>query len=250
MFPNTFREFLPLLNSGVAIELQCRKKIEDLESYPNEHIRLTTVSASINQDDVVHLEVDYSKYEDYNSTVEQRNYYDKDHVPRLTAREAGFYRVQDTLYLMADDNPNDYFEGVAVESQQLIKRFLAEKEDGETYGQWLERKLWEAEASDSESLSMYRNRRKRFEEIEAELEEAQSERMEQARLLGMSSEQEYSLRGELERQERDIARLKDALQRIAAIENELVGPDWEEIDRARAIARDALATSYWTRKAS
>jgi hypothetical protein len=34
--------------------------------------------------------------------------------------------------------------------------------------------------------------------------------------------------------------LLDALRRIAAIENQLVGPDWEEIDEARVIALMAI----------
>jgi hypothetical protein len=37
------------------------------------------------------------------------------------------------------------------------------------------------------------------------------------------------------------ARLKKALEEIAAIENKEFGPDWEEIEEARKIAADALA---------
>lgn len=33
---------------------------------------------------------------------------------------------------------------------------------------------------------------------------------------------------------------REALERIAAIENQMFGPDWEEIDQAREIARVAL----------
>lgn len=35
-------------------------------------------------------------------------------------------------------------------------------------------------------------------------------------------------------------RLKEALERIAAIEDRMVGGDWEEIEEARGIAREAL----------
>jgi hypothetical protein len=35
--------------------------------------------------------------------------------------------------------------------------------------------------------------------------------------------------------------LLEALNKIAAIENQMFGPDWEEIDEAREIARAAIA---------
>jgi hypothetical protein len=41
----------------------------------------------------------------------------------------------------------------------------------------------------------------------------------------------------------EIARLKAALRKIAAIENEQFGHDWEEIDKARDIANAALANT-------
>jgi hypothetical protein len=40
--------------------------------------------------------------------------------------------------------------------------------------------------------------------------------------------------------------LRDALRRIVAIEDKMVGGDWEEIEEARQIARDALARSAFT----
>ena len=41
----------------------------------------------------------------------------------------------------------------------------------------------------------------------------------------------------------DAARLRTMLTRIAAIEDKLVGPDWEEIEEARAVASEALAAT-------
>lgn len=37
--------------------------------------------------------------------------------------------------------------------------------------------------------------------------------------------------------------LREALEKIVAIENQMYGPDWEEIDAARLIARAALAST-------
>lgn len=38
----------------------------------------------------------------------------------------------------------------------------------------------------------------------------------------------------------EIERLRGALTKIAAIEDKMYGPDWEEIEEAREIARGAL----------
>jgi hypothetical protein len=43
-----------------------------------------------------------------------------------------------------------------------------------------------------------------------------------------------------ETQEAELLRLRDALQRIANIGNEMFGGDWDEIEEARQIALDAL----------
>jgi hypothetical protein len=42
--------------------------------------------------------------------------------------------------------------------------------------------------------------------------------------------------------EEKIKRLREALERIAAIEDKYTGSDWEEIEEARVIARTALST--------
>ncbi len=41
--------------------------------------------------------------------------------------------------------------------------------------------------------------------------------------------------------EKEIERLRAALTKISEIRNQLYGPDWEEIEEARAIALMALA---------
>lgn len=42
--------------------------------------------------------------------------------------------------------------------------------------------------------------------------------------------------------EKDAGRYRQALEEIAFIENQMYGPDWEEIDKARDIARAAIAS--------
>jgi hypothetical protein len=48
---------------------------------------------------------------------------------------------------------------------------------------------------------------------------------------------------ELRRLEAVNAQLLEALKKIAAIENQMYGLDWEEIDEARGIARAAIAAA-------
>ena len=47
---------------------------------------------------------------------------------------------------------------------------------------------------------------------------------------------------QLSAQSAEIARLREALGTIIGIENRDYGPDWEEIEEAREIARAALET--------
>jgi hypothetical protein len=51
------------------------------------------------------------------------------------------------------------------------------------------------------------------------------------------------LMNDRERMRQDRDALAKALRDIAAIENQEFGPDWEEIERARKIANDALTAA-------
>jgi chromosome segregation ATPase len=51
-----------------------------------------------------------------------------------------------------------------------------------------------------------------------------------------------SLGRQLAEEHRENERLRAALQKITEIENRQYGPDWEEIDEARGIASEAIAT--------
>ena len=79
---------------GKVIEFT--KGIEADEGYADAH-------NDVRQDEMVHvLYVDYSEFDEHNQKFEQNTYYDKDGVPCLSARQAGYYHPQDHIYIGTD----------------------------------------------------------------------------------------------------------------------------------------------------
>lgn len=127
---------LKALTLGQPIELTCKRKIEDLEAYPDENMRLTLYTIQDDGNEVMKLHVSYELYDEYNKQFENHTYFDKNHRPCLNAREAGYYKINDILYVMANDNPHDYFSVLNV--SKAYNYWLAVSEPGQTYIQWLE----------------------------------------------------------------------------------------------------------------
>ena len=128
-----------------------KKGCEDLESYCEAGMKakiigITIVRAEKNESDLVYkVKLDYSQFDDYNKSFETSNYYDKSGVSCMTAREAGFYNVQDTLYLGSDNiwPWNTYFEvGHDSVSNRMFDRYSRRTSDTElSYLKWLETQL-------------------------------------------------------------------------------------------------------------
>ncbi len=79
--------------------------IYEMESYaePNMQARIISVTnEDVNDPDinnhVYRIRISYAEFEDHNVPFETSDYYDKSGNPCLTARQAGFYSVKDTLY--------------------------------------------------------------------------------------------------------------------------------------------------------
>lgn len=128
-----------------------KKGCEDLESYFEAGMKAKITGISIvkpeeNESDLVYkVNLDYSQFDDYNKSFETSNYYNKTGVPCLTAREAGLYNVQDTLYLGSDNilSWNNYFEvGHDSVSNRMFDRYSRRTSDTElSYLKWLETQL-------------------------------------------------------------------------------------------------------------
>jgi hypothetical protein len=71
------------------------------------------------RDHVYALGVQFTEFEVYNEKLETFNYYDKNGIPRLNARQAGFYEVNDVLYFPNPecDDWGNYIEVVSQPDQ-------------------------------------------------------------------------------------------------------------------------------------
>lgn len=78
------------------------KKIENWEEYAEEGMKAKVIKYSIMEDKetdgLFKIYFDFEPYDDHNRKYESANYYDKNHVACLTAREANFYTPQDWYY--------------------------------------------------------------------------------------------------------------------------------------------------------
>lgn len=144
MLPNTFKELAELLVNGATVDVECRERVEDLEDYADKGMRLTITGIRSDHDEVAVLAVSYAKYDEHNKAFEKRNYYDKQGKPCLNAREAGFYKEHDSMYVMETDDPNEFFVGLDDNSNRWIKSYLEHRNKDETYVAFLERILDEA----------------------------------------------------------------------------------------------------------
>lgn len=128
-----------------------KKGCEDLESYCEAGMKAKIIAITLtrlekNESDLVYkVNIDYSQFDDFNKSFETANYFDKNGRPNLTAREAGLYNVQDTLYLGSDNiwPWTTYFE---VEhnsvSNRMFDRYSRRTSDTElSYLKWLETQL-------------------------------------------------------------------------------------------------------------
>jgi hypothetical protein len=130
------------------------KRAEDLEAYPEEGMRARIVSIrgdGIHKDDIEDhiyiVTVDYSEFDEFNKTFESSDYYDKNGSPCLTARQAGFYTVQEDLYFPSPKVVafEKYFTITEADRIDLIRQF---KESGAVnYVGWLETRLLDSVAT-------------------------------------------------------------------------------------------------------
>ena len=83
-------------------------QIEQCEAYAEAGMKARIIGGRQNETDVLVFDLDYSEFDVHNQALERATYYDKAQVPCLTAREAGFYKPVEDVYL----TPTDDTEGV------------------------------------------------------------------------------------------------------------------------------------------
>lgn len=79
--------------------------IEDWECYADQFMRARVTGYRYNPhndtepSEIIHeLFFDFSEFEEHNLKYEQNNYWDKNGNATLTAREAGYYKPQESIY--------------------------------------------------------------------------------------------------------------------------------------------------------
>lgn len=137
----TIRDLVEALKGGKQPVVTFVGRIEDKESYAEPGMRARIIGQAVAQDsDVVSLRFDFEEFAQHNMPFESNRYYDKQHNPCLTAREAGFYKPQEGLYFDLDEV---VAELMTIEEDAAIALFEAYKAEGTScsYISWLERKV-------------------------------------------------------------------------------------------------------------
>ena len=131
------KELAQMVKDGIRPVVTFKAPILDKEGYLETGMRGRLVAVSNEHDDMFKLHVDLSEFDDFNRQFESANYYDKDGVPRLTAREAGFYKVpKDELYV-GNDEDVDFCE-VEEPGRLGLYETYRKVSANTTYVQWLE----------------------------------------------------------------------------------------------------------------
>jgi hypothetical protein len=88
--------------------VQFTGEVEELEAYAQEGMmarltKFTVIDERPNPRDCVYrIDVDYSEFNAHNLGLEDSNYYNREGKACLTAREAGYYKAQDFLFVGPD----------------------------------------------------------------------------------------------------------------------------------------------------
>lgn len=134
-----------LFQSGKDVDVEFTKNILDLEGYPEPGMRATIIAVTTGgQDDVVKVRVSYEKYDDFNQQFESHNYWGvlaRDQDPsaaEYTARETGWYKVEDVIYVMADDDVSNYM--TILEPNEMFETWNASLKEV-SYVTWLENRV-------------------------------------------------------------------------------------------------------------
>lgn len=129
------KEFEAAIRNGQKPVVIFLKSVEDLEGYLEPGMRGRIVAVRDEDDDLLSFTVDLAEFETFNAAFESSNYYDKDGNPRLTAREAGYYKPIEEIWSgRSDEVP------MSLEDSGRLNLFTAYQDAkvGLSYVQWLE----------------------------------------------------------------------------------------------------------------
>lgn len=131
--------------------IQFNKGIETSEMNAEPGMRATLISAVVEnkQDNVIEVVFDYTLFEQFNMPLEVPNYYDKQGMPTLTAREAGHYEQKESYYFDGNDEVEGYFSLLDKDRVERLQKAFAESGE-KNYVEWLEK--WVITAFDATGI--------------------------------------------------------------------------------------------------
>lgn len=130
-----FKELFALAASGATVTVECREGVLRWEGcYPNPGIRFDVESGKITEPDVGQMLVSYSNFDEFNKAFESHDYGKNN----LTAREAGYYKLRESIYVDPEEDISEYLEIVGDERKRLLLRYAALPEPKPSYVGWLE----------------------------------------------------------------------------------------------------------------
>lgn len=142
-----FKELFSLAASG-PVTVECLKGVNRWEGcYPEPGMRFDVVGGIVKESEVGHMSVDYSRFDEFNKSFESHVYYGKNGENDLTAREAGWYKVEEVIYVDPEDDISNYFEIVADERKGLIQAYAELPEPKPSYVSWLEAQVLASKAA-------------------------------------------------------------------------------------------------------
>lgn len=131
------KELADLIASGARPVVTFTPGILDMENYLEPGMRGQLVGISERQDGMFKVLIDLSAFDDFNKQFESANYYDKNGVANLTAREAGYYTGPSESFYAMLDQPVEY---LVIEEAARLELFRKYQAAGTklNYMQWLE----------------------------------------------------------------------------------------------------------------
>lgn len=139
----TMKEAIAIVKQRGQIDVTFTAKHADLEWYGEQNMRATITGIEDYHDETIHIAVSFAKFDEYNKQFESANYYDRNHNPVWTARQAECYNVEDHVFVMDTDKFEDYF--VELKRNDLYERYVASG-TSDSYVSWLEDQLVMARA--------------------------------------------------------------------------------------------------------
>lgn len=127
-----------LLAAGPVV-IEFKQDAEDLEGYVDCGMRAHLIGVTLQADDTAVIKVSYKAFDDFNKAFEKATYYDKNQQPVLTAREAGYYELEEEYYVSSKDDMSSILDVLSASSAGFMAEFIASGE--QNYVTWLEDQL-------------------------------------------------------------------------------------------------------------